>query len=414
MRDVTVFYSWQSDRPSNLCKNFIKLALDQAAELLNADAALGVTVVIDSDTQGIPGTPPVNDTILRKIESCDVFAPDVTFVAKTEDGKLIPNPNVMAEYGYALHAKTHEAMLPVMNIAFGPPDKLPFDMHHFRHPAQYTAAESITDAARRKERDRLASELKDRLKLIIQARSAPKSKPDIPDDMRERWDALSQYHALYDGDPPTIVSQPLCSLIIVPLKAVDGSFHIDPRQIKSIEQYLVPPWGEQSSTQSFTSSDGWWWYGLPKRVADLANPASPWLSHVTHNGVIAIRFTIGQRIQDDPTIVVRGEELEQRIVAILDRLAQAARILGIDGPVLLACSFRGVSDVELFPQPPTRGRPFKIPSIILPNLELATFSPPVGNHMRPSFDRLWMAAGVPDGAPSFQTDMWAGYHENME
>jgi hypothetical protein len=58
----------------------------------------------------------------------DIFIPDVSFVARTEAGKFIPNPNVMTEYGYALHAKPYSAMMPVMNIAFGPPEELPFDM----------------------------------------------------------------------------------------------------------------------------------------------------------------------------------------------------------------------------------------------------------------------------------------------
>jgi hypothetical protein len=44
----------------------------------------------------VPGTPPITDTILKKIQNCDIFVPDVTFVASTAGGKLVPNPNVMA------------------------------------------------------------------------------------------------------------------------------------------------------------------------------------------------------------------------------------------------------------------------------------------------------------------------------
>ena len=98
MRPVTIFWAWQSDSPTEINKDFIRIALQDAADRINADSNLGVTITVDSDTEGVPGTPRVTDTILSKIEKCDIFFPDVTFVAKTGDGKHIPNPNVMTEY----------------------------------------------------------------------------------------------------------------------------------------------------------------------------------------------------------------------------------------------------------------------------------------------------------------------------
>ncbi|MFZ5675694.1 MAG: hypothetical protein ACOZAM_22275 [Pseudomonadota bacterium] len=102
-RKITAFYAWQSDRPSKVGRHFIRKALDDAAKRLSEDPALEVEVVIDPDTEGVVGTPPVTETILQKIRAADIFVPDLTFVAKTDAGKLLPNPNVMAEYGYALH-----------------------------------------------------------------------------------------------------------------------------------------------------------------------------------------------------------------------------------------------------------------------------------------------------------------------
>ena len=37
---LTVFYSWQSDSPSNLNRNFIEKALHEALKKLHSDAAL--------------------------------------------------------------------------------------------------------------------------------------------------------------------------------------------------------------------------------------------------------------------------------------------------------------------------------------------------------------------------------------
>ena len=101
MRPLKLFYSWQMDRPSKLCRDFIGNALEVARDHL---AAEGIALETDSDTKDVLGTPAISDTILGKIRDCDLFLADMTFVAVAGD-KLIPNPNVMGEYGYALRDK---------------------------------------------------------------------------------------------------------------------------------------------------------------------------------------------------------------------------------------------------------------------------------------------------------------------
>jgi hypothetical protein len=177
MRTITVFYAWQSDTPERFNRHLIRVALDEAAKRISQDAAVAVQVRIDSDTEGVPGQPPVTDTILKKIEGCDVFAPDVTFVATTKGGKLIPNPNVMTELGYALRAKTHSAMMFIMNTSFGPPEKLPFDMGHVRHPIQYNVAPTAKDAERREVRNKLSADIEKILRLQIEATKPPSPPP---------------------------------------------------------------------------------------------------------------------------------------------------------------------------------------------------------------------------------------------
>jgi hypothetical protein len=169
MRKLTAFYAWQSDIPRDVNQDLIEIALKDAAKRITEDPSLGVELQVDSDTQGVPGTPPITDTILKKIESCDMFIPDVTFVARTEEGKYIPNPNVMAEFGYALRAKTHSAIVTVMNTAFGPPEKLPFDMGHLRHPIQYSLETAESDSLRRTVRADLSRKIEGKLRLQIAA-----------------------------------------------------------------------------------------------------------------------------------------------------------------------------------------------------------------------------------------------------
>jgi hypothetical protein len=125
MREFVVFYAWQSDRPAEITRFVIRDALEVAAKNITNDAPMKIQVRIDSDTQDVLGHVPVIDTILEKIDVCDAFVPDLTFVAVTEDDKRVPNPNVLLEYGYALHAKTHSIMIPVMNTEYGVAEKLP-------------------------------------------------------------------------------------------------------------------------------------------------------------------------------------------------------------------------------------------------------------------------------------------------
>lgn len=173
MRKIVAFYAWQSDTARQVNSDFIRIALTEAAQRITKDKSLEVEVSVDSDTEGIPGTPPVTETILKKIAACDIFVPDLTFVARTDGGKFVPNPNVMTEYGYALRAKTHAAMLPVMNTAFGPVEELPFDMGHLRRPIQYHVEASAKDLERRDSRAKLSEDIERALRLQIAATAPP-------------------------------------------------------------------------------------------------------------------------------------------------------------------------------------------------------------------------------------------------
>jgi hypothetical protein len=73
----------------------------------------------------------------------------------------------MLEYGYALRARSHSVMIPVMNVAYGPADKLPFDMGHLRHPLQYQLPATAKNAERRAVRKALTEEFETILRLMI-------------------------------------------------------------------------------------------------------------------------------------------------------------------------------------------------------------------------------------------------------
>jgi hypothetical protein len=124
----TVFFSWQSDRPTREGRNLIERALEAAVSRMADDAAVEEAVreglTLDKDMKGVPGSPPLFDTILKKIEGATVFVPDLTFVGTRSNGEPTPNLNVLIEYGWALRHLGHHRIVAVMNEAHGGPNPL--------------------------------------------------------------------------------------------------------------------------------------------------------------------------------------------------------------------------------------------------------------------------------------------------
>lgn len=131
-----IFFSWQSDVAGN--RNYIdKKIKDAISEILNMPQMNGIKITYDHSTQNRSGSPAIAETIHEKINMCDVFIADVTPVTslseKNADGeKLIPNPNVMTEAGFALRAIGDKRIILLMRKNTGKIDDLPFDIRHRR------------------------------------------------------------------------------------------------------------------------------------------------------------------------------------------------------------------------------------------------------------------------------------------
>ena len=154
-----VFYSWQSDLASILNRGLIRKALDDAILKINRELDIDEAIRVDQDTQGVSGSPPISETILKKIDECAVFIPDVSFVSGADETRQSPNPNVMIEYGYAVKSRGDERIIPVFNTAFGDWRELPFDMRHKRRPILYSASSELSAEDRRNVRSGLARNL---------------------------------------------------------------------------------------------------------------------------------------------------------------------------------------------------------------------------------------------------------------
>jgi hypothetical protein len=185
---LTAFFSWQSDVPTGVCRNFIERALKQA--LLNAAAAVEVesafrevAIEADRDTLGVPGWAPIVDTIFKKIDASAIFVPDLSFVGTRLDGRPTANPNVLVECGWALKSLQYERILPIMNVRYGSPDgdAMPFNMRHLRHPIQYDLDESADEDVRRAIRVRLIADIERALRPMLSLDSVKRLVPQRPE-----------------------------------------------------------------------------------------------------------------------------------------------------------------------------------------------------------------------------------------
>lgn len=407
MKPLTIFYSWQSDHPSKVCRAFVARALEDAAARLLARR--GIVFDIDSDTQGVPGTPPVNETILKKIQACDVFLADVTFVAVTGGGKRTPNPNVMAEYGYALRDKGTSRIVLAMNTAFGPASDLPFDLHHLRHPASFAVPEGMADGARRAARTRFSEQLEKALETIADATAiaiATSPAPTQPGTRETLQDlAIATQNARITNNPPALVSRPQAVLYVVPSAALaDPEFNL--RRVADARHLLIPD--AQARAEEGQDQGQWWAHGPGRRVGNKLNQEVEWSARLLRPGVVEHLFEMCRRIDDDRDIGLDGRGLEGQIVTRADRSLALLAALGLAGPTLLSIALYELDDVRL-----SGGR--RLGRFRSPSLGLATAMVPAGvtasgDHLRRAFDDLWLAAGQAEGSPSYGEDgVWRGY-----
>ncbi len=141
MSEFTVFYSWQSDLPRKRTRDVIHNASKMAVDRIGA--SIEDSPRFDHDTLDIPGAPEIAQTIFKKIDRAGLFIADVSFVGATTGNdsnkifKLLPNPNVLLELGYAAAKIGWDRIILVTNTLFGLPEKLPFDLVHRRFPIRF-------------------------------------------------------------------------------------------------------------------------------------------------------------------------------------------------------------------------------------------------------------------------------------
>jgi hypothetical protein len=186
---TTVFFSWQADTETRGGRNFIETALKRAAARISKNTEVEEAVrklAVDRDTAGVAGSPPIVETIFRKIDQAAVFVPDLTFIGKRLDGRPTPNPNVLVEYGWALKSIGHGRIVPVMNTAYGEPiaDAMPFNMRHLRNPIAYQCTADLDDDTRKQVREKLAKELESSIRAVLDSEEFRHTLPKPPQPLK--------------------------------------------------------------------------------------------------------------------------------------------------------------------------------------------------------------------------------------
>lgn len=168
----SVFYSWQSDLPTNTNRNFIRNCLDRAIKAINkelgVDEAKREPLKTEDGVKGIPGTPDVANMIFERIDKCEIFVADISVIGKIPKGRRVQNPNVMIEYGRASKSLGDQRILTVFNEAFGNwENDRPFDLQHKLRPITYRLTKSDSEDERQIARDVLSGQLVRALKEIL-------------------------------------------------------------------------------------------------------------------------------------------------------------------------------------------------------------------------------------------------------
>lgn len=140
---VTIFYSWQSDLPNNKNRSMINNCINKATMQLLKTCSKITEFELEMDSRNESGTPDLAKSIFEKIDICDIFIADISIINSRSQGRLMPNPNVLLELGYAAKTIGWPNIICIYNSEFAEIEKLPFDIR-FRKPLVYDTSADLS------------------------------------------------------------------------------------------------------------------------------------------------------------------------------------------------------------------------------------------------------------------------------
>jgi hypothetical protein len=132
MKEVKIFYSWQSDLPDNTNRKFIRDALHITIPHIEEN---NIKILLDEATRNKSGSPNIPATIIEKIKKADIFIGDITIINNSCvcNTKRTPNPNVVFELGFAVGVLGWDRIILLVNTYYTDLSRdLPFDFDRHR------------------------------------------------------------------------------------------------------------------------------------------------------------------------------------------------------------------------------------------------------------------------------------------
>jgi len=413
---IKVFYAWQSDIFDKLNHRFIHKAIEAAVEKLNAEAIIDGADIeeaesfeIDHDTKGVPGSPPIAETICKKIDACAVFISDLTTVAKFRrkaDGKYktVQNPNVLIELGYARARKGVGRLIQIQNLAFSRLKDLPFDLQHLRKPIGYTLSDP-NDPNKKSVLNKLTADLVVAIRSIVttemaEEATAEKRKMDEDDKAAETTAAAKREaveNSVAAGKYKVFEYPRAIVLSLIPLRPTKR--FDTPKDLRASLMLTMRPinfttWTEEPYSGSFVAQC----YSSTERKAEG-------MLEITNEGSAFVMLNLGTAAFRGPDTRVGISILFQEIefYKVAPTIVSALRRMGVRGPLLIGVSLIGAKDCLLHP-PDSKywrdkiGRPLEHGRIAhdfirLEEGEAFGDQVEVTSMLRPGFEHFWMDAG---------------------
>jgi hypothetical protein len=364
------------------------------------------------DTKGVPGSPPIVETIFRKIDNAAVFVPDLTFVGTRPDGRPTPNPNVLIEYGWALKSLTHARIVPVINTAFGEPtaESMPFDMRHLRNPITYHCSDDLSDAERRQSREKLTKDLEHAVRVVFESDELKSSLPqpprpaaftaqeplDGPGKFRARNEAIGIVPGFFEAPQEIQFSEHPASWFRIMPNCDPGRTWSVAELERAMKQPVLHPLSRDWRGFGFLRGpDG---YGVYATFADAQEKARALVYTFTTGELWTVDTYWLESLRRDNRNAVPN--VDQQFRQTLKDYADFMLNLGIKSPYRWVAGMEDLKGRDLFvPAPPGQMRMTDYPQgkCLVPVVEVSgLYSPgePVQQAMKPFFTKLYDSCGV--------------------
>lgn len=342
--DITIFYAWQSDRPNKLNRYLIRDAAKDACERISDDETNDWNVALDSDTKGVAGMCDIPNTILKKIRNSDMFLADLTIVGTTDNDppKLLPNTNVVIELGYAARHLTFNALIGVMNEAFGKVDGQVFDIKR-RDCLKYILSSEATKEQRDKVRTMLTQQLEAVFRVTIET-------VVLPNRLRKEARKDETAETLQQSFAEKVAAKKFEDFEMLP--AVLSSVQFQP-VLKQDYQTAVDTVRSTINANPRTKSDGITW---SKDFSTTKLNLDGYLLRAYGGDYVSMRhsFQINRRADmvysEEENRLLFDMTLQRNIVEHIFDDCQLLHRLNISPPWQIGISLVGIKDFRLVPQ----------------------------------------------------------------